>query len=211
MKTKARPRITRIWKLRCRVCSRRSRVWRTYAQIATGVIAKNSTRTTLVAQFTYPGVGVAFEAWPNPVRLAKATTASRTSSASRTLATRKLRPWPWGNGCMRRELRRAAADFVERPVKLAGWPGWRESGRSSRARRAESALRRRKRWRTPGATVVSGSRRDGSLDVTDEESCRRFVDGALAQLGGLDILVNNAGLSRGRDPVWDPRRPTRAR
>ena len=54
-----------------------------------------------------------------------------------------------------------------------------------------------------GATVVSGSRRDGSLDVTDEESCRRFVDGALAQLGGLDILVNNAGLSRGRDPVWD--------
>ena len=54
-----------------------------------------------------------------------------------------------------------------------------------------------------GATVVSGSRRDGSLDVTDEEGCRRFVDGALAQLGGLDILVNNAGLSRGRDPVWD--------
>jgi 3-hydroxy acid dehydrogenase/malonic semialdehyde reductase len=54
-----------------------------------------------------------------------------------------------------------------------------------------------------GATVVSGSRRDGSLDVTDEESCRRFLDGALAQLGGLDILVNNAGLSRGRDPVWD--------
>ena len=54
-----------------------------------------------------------------------------------------------------------------------------------------------------GATVVSGSRRDGSLDVTDEEGCRRFVDGALAQLGGLDILVNNAGLSRGRDPVWE--------
>jgi NADP-dependent 3-hydroxy acid dehydrogenase YdfG len=54
-----------------------------------------------------------------------------------------------------------------------------------------------------GAKIVSGSRRDGSLDVTDEASCRRFVDGAVAQLGGLDILVNNAGLARGRDPVWD--------
>ena len=57
--------------------------------------------------------------------------------------------------------------------------------------------------RGEGATVVTGSRRDGNLDVTDPESCRRFVDDALAQLGGLDILVNNAGLSRGRDPVWD--------
>jgi hypothetical protein len=39
--------------------------------------------------------------------------------------------------------------------------------------------------------------------VTDEEGSRRFIDGALAELGGLDILVNNAGLSRGRDPVWE--------
>ncbi len=54
-----------------------------------------------------------------------------------------------------------------------------------------------------GATVVTGSRRDGNLDVTDPESCRRFVDDALGRLGGLEILVNNAGLSRGRDPVWD--------
>jgi NADP-dependent 3-hydroxy acid dehydrogenase YdfG len=54
-----------------------------------------------------------------------------------------------------------------------------------------------------GAVVVTGSRRDGNLDVTDRESCRRFVDSALEQLGGLDILVNNAGLSRGRDRVWD--------
>ncbi len=54
-----------------------------------------------------------------------------------------------------------------------------------------------------GAEVVTGSRRDGNLDVTDPESCRRFVDDALERLGGLDILVNNAGLSRGRDPVWD--------
>jgi 3-hydroxy acid dehydrogenase / malonic semialdehyde reductase len=54
-----------------------------------------------------------------------------------------------------------------------------------------------------GATVVTGSRRDGTLDVRDPESCRRFVDGALERLGGLEILVNNAGLSRGRDPVWE--------
>ena len=51
-----------------------------------------------------------------------------------------------------------------------------------------------------GARVVSGSRRDGSLDVTDEASSRDFVDRAVAELGGLDILVNNAGLARGRDP-----------
>jgi 3-hydroxy acid dehydrogenase / malonic semialdehyde reductase len=54
-----------------------------------------------------------------------------------------------------------------------------------------------------GARVVTGSRREGNLDVTDPESCRRFVDEALAELGGLDILVNNAGKSRGRDPVWE--------
>ncbi len=49
----------------------------------------------------------------------------------------------------------------------------------------------------------TGSRREGNLDVTDPDSCRRFVDDALAALGGLEILVNNAGLSRGRDPVWE--------
>lgn len=54
-----------------------------------------------------------------------------------------------------------------------------------------------------GARVVTGSRSAGNLDVTDPESCRRFVETSLAELGGLDILVNNAGLSRGRDPVWE--------
>lgn len=54
-----------------------------------------------------------------------------------------------------------------------------------------------------GARVYTGSRRDGNLDVTDPESTARFVEGALAELGGLDILFNNAGLSRGRNPVWD--------
>src|SRR6476660_8830503 len=54
-----------------------------------------------------------------------------------------------------------------------------------------------------GARVYTGSRSAGNLDVTDPESSARFVEAAVAALGGLDILVNNAGLSRGRDPVWE--------
>ena len=57
--------------------------------------------------------------------------------------------------------------------------------------------------REAGATVYTGSRREGNLDVTDPVSSRSFVDAAVERLGGLDILVNNAGLSRGRDPVWE--------
>ena len=41
------------------------------------------------------------------------------------------------------------------------------------------------------------------LDVTDPESCERFVERAVAHLGGLDILVNAAGLGLGRDPFWE--------
>jgi 3-hydroxy acid dehydrogenase/malonic semialdehyde reductase len=63
-----------------------------------------------------------------------------------------------------------------------------------------------------GARVAAGSRHadrlpDGvfahELDVTDPESCERFVEAAVAELGGLDILVNNAGLALGRDPFWE--------
>jgi 3-hydroxy acid dehydrogenase/malonic semialdehyde reductase len=62
-----------------------------------------------------------------------------------------------------------------------------------------------------GARIVGGARRVEALeteirlqlDVTDPASCRRFVDDAVAELGGIDILVNNAGLALGRDPVWD--------
>jgi 3-hydroxy acid dehydrogenase / malonic semialdehyde reductase len=59
-----------------------------------------------------------------------------------------------------------------------------------------------------GVRVAGGARRVERLqteialplDVTDPESCRRFVDDALDRLGGLDILFNNAGLALGRAP-----------
>jgi NADP-dependent 3-hydroxy acid dehydrogenase YdfG len=65
-----------------------------------------------------------------------------------------------------------------------------------------------------GARVAIGARRvdelpdrDGlyafDLDVTERESSERFVERALADLGGFDILVNNAGLGLGRDPFWE--------
>jgi 3-hydroxy acid dehydrogenase / malonic semialdehyde reductase len=59
-----------------------------------------------------------------------------------------------------------------------------------------------------GVRVAGGARRVErletdvalELDVTDPESCARFVAAAVEQLGGLDILVNNAGLALGRAP-----------
>jgi len=53
-----------------------------------------------------------------------------------------------------------------------------------------------------GARVAGGARRADQLeteialelDVTDRESCERFVEQAVEELGGLDILVNNAGI-----------------
>jgi 3-hydroxy acid dehydrogenase / malonic semialdehyde reductase len=53
-----------------------------------------------------------------------------------------------------------------------------------------------------GARVVGASRATG-LDVTDAASCARFVERAVAELGGLDILVNNAGKALGRVPAWE--------
>jgi NADP-dependent 3-hydroxy acid dehydrogenase YdfG len=62
-----------------------------------------------------------------------------------------------------------------------------------------------------GARVAGGARRSEQLetevaldlDVTDAAGAQRFVEQAVAELGGLDILVNNAGLGLGRDPFWD--------
>jgi 3-hydroxy acid dehydrogenase/malonic semialdehyde reductase len=65
-----------------------------------------------------------------------------------------------------------------------------------------------------GARVAVGARRVGrledrgglyalDLDVTDRESCERFVERSVAELGGLDVLVNNAGLALGRNPFWE--------
>jgi 3-hydroxy acid dehydrogenase/malonic semialdehyde reductase len=61
-----------------------------------------------------------------------------------------------------------------------------------------------------GARVAGGARRVDELetelkfelDVIDPASCERFVERAVAELGGLDVLVNNAGLGLGRDPFW---------
>jgi len=63
-----------------------------------------------------------------------------------------------------------------------------------------------------GARVVGGARRTDriappvtplELDVTDPESCERFVKAADETLSGIDILVNAAGLALGRDPFDD--------
>jgi NADP-dependent 3-hydroxy acid dehydrogenase YdfG len=59
-----------------------------------------------------------------------------------------------------------------------------------------------------GVRVAGGARRADrlatevalELDVTEPASCERFVETAVAELGGLDVLVNNAGLALGRDP-----------
>ena len=58
-----------------------------------------------------------------------------------------------------------------------------------------------------GARVAGGARRADRLeteialplDVTDADSCARFVEAAVGALGGLDVLVNGAGLALGRD------------
>jgi len=65
--------------------------------------------------------------------------------------------------------------------------------------------------RDAGVKVVGGARRVDSvdadvalpLDVRDRESCERFVERAIEELGRIDILVNNAGLAVGRDRFTD--------
>jgi NADP-dependent 3-hydroxy acid dehydrogenase YdfG len=66
--------------------------------------------------------------------------------------------------------------------------------------------------RREGARVAGGARRADRidadvallLDVTDPDSCERFVGEAVQALGGgLDVLVNGAGLALGRDPFGE--------
>jgi 3-hydroxy acid dehydrogenase / malonic semialdehyde reductase len=62
-----------------------------------------------------------------------------------------------------------------------------------------------------GVRVAGGARRADrletdvrlELDVRDPASCARFVDQAVAELGGIDILFNNAGLALGRYPFTE--------
>jgi 3-hydroxy acid dehydrogenase/malonic semialdehyde reductase len=62
-----------------------------------------------------------------------------------------------------------------------------------------------------GARVAGGARRVDrletdvrlELDVTDHASAERFVEQAVAELGGIDVLVNNAGLALWRDSIWE--------
>jgi 3-hydroxy acid dehydrogenase / malonic semialdehyde reductase len=62
--------------------------------------------------------------------------------------------------------------------------------------------------RGEGVRVAGGARRAERIDadvalevdVTDPASCERFVERAVAELGGVDMLVNGAGLALGREP-----------
>jgi 3-hydroxy acid dehydrogenase / malonic semialdehyde reductase len=62
-----------------------------------------------------------------------------------------------------------------------------------------------------GVRVAGGARRVKrleteirlELDVRDRASSERFVEAAVAELGGIDILFNNAGLALGRYPFTD--------
>jgi NADP-dependent 3-hydroxy acid dehydrogenase YdfG len=62
--------------------------------------------------------------------------------------------------------------------------------------------------RREGVRVAGGARRTERIDadvalevdVTDPESCERFVAQAVRELGAVDILLNGAGLALGRDP-----------
>jgi 3-hydroxy acid dehydrogenase / malonic semialdehyde reductase len=80
------------------------------------------------------------------------------------------------------------------------------TGASSGIGAATSAAIRRE-----GARVAGGARRRDEieadvaleLDVTDPDSCARFVDEAVRELGGVDVLINAAGLALGREPFWE--------
>jgi NADP-dependent 3-hydroxy acid dehydrogenase YdfG len=87
-------------------------------------------------------------------------------------------------------------------VDLAGKTAIVTGASSGIGRATANALAQR------GVRVAGGARRVDrletevalELDVRDPESAERFVNDAVAELGGIDILFNNAGLALGRYP-----------
>src|SRR3954447_4124542 len=79
-----------------------SRLWRKNAYATNGIASTNTTRKIENAQLRDVGDGRAYEDPPNPLRLAKATTASRTNSASATSVRRVNRDVRSGSGCIYR-------------------------------------------------------------------------------------------------------------
>jgi 3-hydroxy acid dehydrogenase / malonic semialdehyde reductase len=77
-----------------------------------------------------------------------------------------------------------------------------ETAKALAAAGARLALgaRRVERLQALGADL-SGDHYVAPLDVTDEESCKIFVRGAVDAYGRLDILINNAGLALGRSSI----------
>ena len=61
--------------------------------------------------------------------------------------------------------------------------------------------RRRARVESLAADLAGSGHLALSLDVTDAESARAFVDRVGAAFGSVDILVNNAGLALGRTAI----------
>jgi 3-hydroxy acid dehydrogenase/malonic semialdehyde reductase len=51
------------------------------------------------------------------------------------------------------------------------------------------------------AAELPGDHYVSKLDVTDTDSCRSFVEGAVRAMDRLDVLVNNAGLALGRTAI----------
>src|SRR5438132_10171992 len=110
--------------------------------------------------------------------------------------------------------RAAARRLASSPVDLAGKTAIVTGASSGFGRSIARALAE------AGVRVAGGARRVErleteialELDVTDAESCARFVNAAIEGLGGeLDILFNNAGLALGRAPFTESNEEDEAR
>jgi 3-hydroxy acid dehydrogenase / malonic semialdehyde reductase len=84
----------------------------------------------------------------------------------------------------------ASAGIGLKTAKALAGAGGRLALGARRTDRLESLARE-----LPGDHYVAG------LDVTDSDSCKTFVAGAVRAFDKLDILVNNAGLALGRSAI----------